>query len=491
MSGIAGQFGKSDPRILSSILDKIKHRGKPTGNPWIGKTSAMGALTLHTLIEEPGPYLSSDGECAVVMDGRIPNTLSLDAALSGTDVASTPQTLSVLQGFSKYGIELFEKLEGEFALAIAEKDRMILARDRLGIKPLYYGFHAGILYFASEIKALTDWVDEVHEFPPGHYMLTDQGLFPYRPLIPDAIELENPNASARQLSDRLHDSMRRALPENVEIGVWLSGGVDSSAIAALARPMVKQLHTFSIGAKNAPDLKYARQVAEHIGSIHHERHYDLDEMLNVLDDVIYYLESYDAPLVRSSIANYIVAALAADHVPFVLSGEGGDELFAGYAYQKEYDEGIELTLSVQDAIASLHNTALQRVDRSAAAHGTGVTMPFLDPEIVRYALTIPSRWKIQGENAMEKWPLRKSVDDHLPGSVTWRGKAKFWEGAGAPDVMLEYARGAIDDHDFSEARELREQYNLRSKEEFLFFKIFHKHFGDKVPCSEIGRTLHI
>ena len=491
MSGIAGQFGVKDPQNIVSILNKIKHRGESTGKPWIGQNAAMGALNLPLLVEEPGPYVSPGREYAVVMDGHITNSAALTSSISGVADAPTPQALSVLNGFATHGIGIFERLEGEFALAIAGKNHMILARDNLGIKPLYYGFHQGNLFFASEIKALTECVDEVHEFPPGHYMLTDRGLYSYRPLLPDVVKLENPAESASILSDRLQEALQRSLPKNVGIGVWLSGGVDSSAIAALARPMVKQLHTFSIGVKDAPDLEYARQVAEHIGSTHHEHHYDLDEMLSVLDDVIYHLESYDAPLVRSAIANYIVAGQAADHVPFVLSGEGGDELFAGYAYQKECDEGTELTLSVQDAIADLHNTALQRVDRSATAHGTGVTMPFLDPHVVRYALAVPSCWKIQGDNAMEKWPLRKSVADLLPESVTWRGKAKFWEGAGAPETLAEYARDAVSDREFAEARRLHESYNLRSKEESLFFKIFHGHFGDKVPGSEIGRTLHI
>jgi asparagine synthase (glutamine-hydrolysing) len=195
--------------------------------------------------------------------------------------------------------------------------------------------------------------------------------------------------------------------------------------------------------------------------------------------------------VRSAIGNYLVAELASEHVPFVLSGEGGDELFAGYAYQKDCESEIELTLSVQNAIAALHNTALQRVDRSAAAHGTRVGLPFLDPRVVRFALAIPSRWKIRGPQEVEKWPLRKALEDELPSEVIWRGKSKFWEGSGTTDLIARHAETDISDISFANERELEDGSILRSKEELLYYRIFTKHFSDKVPIEEIGRTKHI
>ena len=272
---------------------------------------------------------------------------------------------------------------------------------------------------------------------------------------------------------------------------WLSGGVDSSVIAALARPFVDRLYTFSAGIEGAPDLRYARQVAQHIGAEHHEQIYSLEEMLSVLDKVIYHLESFDAPLVHSAVSNYLVSKLASDYVPFVLSGEGGDELFAGYSYQKTYSSEVELTLSIQDAIAALHNTALQRVDRSATANNTGVAVPFLDPDVVRYALAIPARWKIRGPQEMEKWPLRQSLADALPDEVIWRGKSKFWEGSGSGVRLSDFAEGEISDEMFTSERDLGTEGQLNSKEELLYYRIFKDHFGDSIPLSEVGRTQYI
>jgi asparagine synthase (glutamine-hydrolysing) len=273
--------------------------------------------------------------------------------------------------------------------------------------------------------------------------------------------------------------------------VWLSGGVDSSVIAALARPFVNRLYAFSAGIEGAPDLHYARQVAQHIGAEYHEHIYTIDEMQEILEKVIYHLESFDAPLVHSAVSNYLVSKLASDYVPFVLSGEGGDELFAGYAYQKDYQSEIELTLSVQSAISALHNTALQRVDRSASALSTGVAVPFLAPEVVRYALAIPARWKIRGHQEMEKWPLRQGLVDTLPDEVIWRGKSKFWEGSGSGETLTNFAETAISDEEFLTERDLGDGDQLRSKEELMYYRIFKQHFGDYVPLAEIGRTLHI
>jgi asparagine synthase (glutamine-hydrolysing) len=491
MSGIFGILSVNEQNLLPKMFEKISHRGTSDPVMWRGPSGALGATGFSVINEKPGPTTTPSGDRAIVMDGRLTNLQELHEELGDHHLKDNSDAEVTLHTFEDLGSRLFDGMEGAFALAIFDKNRLILARDRLGIQPLYYGFCHSDLCFASEIKALSEFVDTVHEFPPGHFLDSDKGLFPYKSYLPEDVQPDGALHSAEQLADQLVASVERALPAGGEVGVWLSGGVDSSVVAALARNCVEQLHTFSAGVEGGPDLIYARQVAQHIGAEHHERIYQLDEMLAVLERVIYHLETFDAPLVRSAIANYLVSELASEHVPFVLSGEGGDELFAGYAYQKEHKSEVELLLSVQNAIGALHNTALQRVDRSASAHSTAVAVPFLDPAVVRYAMAIPVRWKIRGPEAIEKWPLRKSLEETLPDDVIWRKKAKFWEGAGSANFIEEHANEAISDEEFEQERDLSKDFRVRSKEELLYYRIFKQFFGDKVPLVEIGRTQHI
>ena len=283
----------------------------------------------------------------------------------------------------------------------------------MGVAPLYYGRLAdGALCFASEVKALLALTSDVRELPPGCFFDGLQ-VQEYFRLAPQPPLHASPSRMAQELRRHLAAAVERHIG-NGEVGAWLSGGLDSSAMAALARPHVDRLHTFAAGVDGAPDLAYAAEVAAFIGSYHHEVVVTFAHMLAALPAVIYHLESFDALLVRSSITNYLVAQAAADFVPAVFSGEGGDELFAGYAYLKALDPGA-LPDELIDIIGRLHNTALQRVDRSASAHGTVAHVAFLDPEVVAYALQIPAEFKLR--DGVEKWILRRALDGALPESV--------------------------------------------------------------------------
>jgi asparagine synthase (glutamine-hydrolysing) len=256
-------------------------------------------------------------------------------------------------------------------------------------------------------------------------------------------------------------------------------------MAALARPHVKTLHTVAAGLPGAPDLQYAREVARHVQSEHHEVVADLGQMLAVLPDVIYHLESFDALLVRSSITNYLVGRLAAEYVPEVFSGEGGDELFAGYEYLKSLPEE-HLADELLDITKRLHNTALQRVDRCASAHGLVAHVAFLDPEVVDYALRIPVGLKLR--DGVEKWILRRAMDGALPERVLARPKAKFWEGAGVGELLAEYADEKVSDEDFARERMVPNGWRLNTKEELMYYRIFQEHFGRLEDLSWMGRT---
>jgi asparagine synthase (glutamine-hydrolysing) len=255
---------------------------------------------------------------------------------------------------------------------------------------------------------------------------------------------------------------------------------------ALARPHVNTLHTFAGGVAGAPDLIAARQVAEALNTTHHEVVVTLEDMLAALPQVIYHLESFDAPLVRSSVMNYLVAQRAAEHVGSIFSGEGADELFAGYAYLQEMRQD-RLAPELLDITRQLHNTALQRVDRSAAAHGLVAHIPFLDLDVVQYAMRIPAELKLwRDEHAVEKWILRRSLEGTLPEAILWRQKAKFWHGSGLEDMLSDHAENVISDGEMGQAPP--EGHVLRSKEEMMYYRIFRQQFGDLDDLSWVGRT---
>lgn len=357
-------------------------------------------------------------------------------------------------------------------------------RDELGVAPLYLATSEDdSILFASEVKAFLPDYPGITEMPPAH-ILNNEGIKPYYTLRKGLNDQHDPLAVAGKLKTTLESAVRKRIHCNT-MGAWLSGGLDSSTIAALARPHLKSLHTFAGGLENAPDLYHARNVASFIGSIHHEVILTMEKILKILPDVIYQVESFDALLVRSSIINLAVAMEASDYVSEVFSGEGGDELFAGYAYLKDIPPFMldEELISITNA---LHNTALQRVDRSASSFGTTAHLIFTDPEVIEFAMGIPIELKIKNE--MEKWILRKAMTNMLPESVLNRTKSKFWEGAGIGTLLWDHAARNITDSDFLKERNLANGWTLNTKEELLFYRIFKEHFGELQQLDWMGRS---
>ena len=491
MGAIAGVMSINEKWSAEEILSVMTFRGTSSINSWKNKHGSLAGIGIAAIGENPGPVEMKAGERAAVFDGHLINTAALVDDLKINNLSFESEAELVLGMYELYGQAAFEKLEGHFSIGIIDGERVLLARDHLGVRSLYYGFSNGNFAFASEIKALADTCTVVHALPRGTALISDEGIYPLGNYQPEPIALNNPQEWTDRLAILLEEAVLTCAPEGSEVGVWLSGGVDSSVVAALAQKLHGQIHTFSVGLDGAPDLKYAQRVAEHLGTNHHVRIYDFPAALKILEEVIFHLESFDGPLVRSAIGNYLVAQSASDYVSFVYSGEGGDELFAGYSYQKDHTSPLELTLSVQQAIAALHNTALQRVDRSAAAHQTRAGLPFLDPRVVRFALAIPPSLKIYGPDKIDKWPLRKAMEETLPAEIIWRKKAKFWEGTGAADLLIDYAEDQISDSDFMAESNLGLEGRIRSKEELLFYRIYKDHFGNRVPLGEIGGTRHV
>ena len=373
---------------------------------------------------------------------------------------------------------------GDGHFAIANCGEFFIKRDPIGVAPLYYGFIEDDLFcFASEVKGMLEFTRDVHELLPGH-IYNGRKMEPYFQLKIEPQLKDNPRKIAQGLRKRLEAAIEKRTG-NGDVGGWLSGGLDSSVLAALARPHFATFHTFTAGLPGAPDVENAQLVADYIHSEHHSLEVKIDDMLAVLPEVIYHLESFDAWLVRSSILNYLVAKLASDYVPAILSGEGGDELFAGYEYLKSLKPS-ELADELIDIISRLHNTALQRVDRCASAHGTVAHVIFLDPEIIDYALRIPVEFKLK--DGIEKWILRQAVADILPEAIVNRPKAKFWEGAGVHEIMAQYAENIISDTSFAKERTLPNGWQLESKEELLYYGIFREHFGEFDDLNWMGRT---
>jgi asparagine synthase (glutamine-hydrolysing) len=441
MSGIAGcALGGAEAQV-TTMLERIGHRG-PSG-------SLIGGAPDATL-------------GVVWTDGQTVAERTLRSELTAVDCGGP----------------------GRMAMAACSSNGLRLTRDRIGIAPLYYGSDEdGVLYFASEVKALLPFIRRAKCLPPG-CALSDGTLRRYVPPIESGAVTRSSGAVAGELRARLSEAVRQSITGE-EMCSWLSGGIDSSVIAALARPHVRRLRTFAAGLPGATDLEYARQVAEHIDSEHYEIVVGLHEMLRILPDVIYHLESFDALLVRSSILNYIVGRAASGFGDATLSGEGADELFAGYDYLKELDDA-QLDAELLEITGQLHNTALQRVDRCSSAHGMIAHVPFLAPDVVDLAFRIPVKFKLR--NGVEKWIVREAAEDLLPESVLNRTKSKFWEGSGVGNMLAEHAEASVSDADFAVERMLPNGWELRTKEELMNYRVFREHFGELEALDWMGRT---
>jgi asparagine synthase (glutamine-hydrolysing) len=441
MAGIAGIKSSEKHELVNQMLDKMLHRGRA----W------------RDIIEARGKTFGAIG-------------------LKNQEQALTELKMG--------GLAQDSTSTARFAQALASDSGFELKRDPLGIAPLYYGWTIdGEFCFASEMKGLLVATRDIHELLPGHCFDGQKGEIYYELSVRTPLN-ESPDQIARELRKRLDASVEKSIG-NGKVGAWLSGGLDSSTMAALAHQHVSHLPTFAGGLPGAPDLEFARLMAKYIQADHHEVIVNPEEILAALPEVIYYLETFDALLIRSSILNFLVAKRASNYVPVVFSGEGGDELFAGYDYLKFLDPAA-IPAELIDITGRLHNTALQRVDRCAAAHGTVAHVGFLDPDVVEYALHIPAEYKLR--NGVEKWILRQAVADILPEPVLNRPKAKFWQGAGFEDLLAVYAEENVSEADFDRERQLANGWKLNTKEELLYYRIFREHFGEFDDLSWMGRT---
>jgi asparagine synthase (glutamine-hydrolysing) len=494
MCGILGAFSPTEEqkKQFAAVLSTLKHRGPDHEGIVVGKDSLLGHQRLSIVDVEGGnqPFECPETKRSLICNGEIYNYSVLRDTFPEYPFKTRSDSEVILPLYAARGETAAADLDGMFSLLVSEGSSFYAARDPIGIKPLYYGTDGASLFFASEMKALVSLSERIYEFPNGHYYRSGQGLVPYYQL-PDPDSFITDRAEAvRLISSGLRESVRKRLMSDVPVGVFLSGGLDSSLIAALMAEHIEGLHSFSVGFEGAPDLKAARKVAEHLGTIHHEYVYTSQDVLKALPRVIYHLESFDPALIRSAIPCYFVSQLAGSKVKVVLSGEGSDELFAGYSYLTDFSDPGDLQIESRRILNGLHNLNLQRVDRMTMAHGLEGRVPFLDTDFIETVLHIHPSLKLPGAFGIEKGILRDSFRGLLPDEIMYRDKMEFAQGCGS-STFLEDRAASIPDTELSEAR--NKGFPVSTKEELMYYRLFRDYYDHPDAMTLVGRwkgTLH-
>ena len=493
MCGICGYFGENVSGFPLPI-EKLRHRG-PDGSGVVSGPHFKFGHTRLAIIDVSGgvqPMSNSNGTVCIVYNGEVYNFRSLRAELEKEyEFKTNSDTEVILHLYEKEGPAGLTRLDGMFALAIVDmrgRDaRLILARDPLGIKPLYIKTNDQYLFFASELKAF-DSITDVIEFPPGHIFIVDEGYHAYYKIPADCRNDLNWKDTLSEIRMRLIKAVVKRLMSDVPLGSFLSGGLDSSLITALMKLGREKFHTFSVTLEKSSDRHYAQLAAKYLDTMHHEIVVTPGEIWEALPKVIFHLESFDQSLVRSAVANYFLAKAAAEEVKVVLTGEGADELFAGYEYLERFREPGDLHRELWDITNALHNTNLQRVDRLTMAHGLEARVPFLDTEVIDLAMGIPPDFKRNTMDGITKWCLREAFRDDglLPDEIIGRDKEKFAEGSGFARILQQMVMEKTSDAGY--IRELERKTPLRSREEYYYFDIFCSHFGRDQAMSLVGRS---
>ena len=404
----------------------------------------------------------------------------------------------ILALYKKYGVDFVDKLNGIFAFVIydQQKDTYMIARDHMGIIPLYQGRdEKGQYYIASELKALEGVCTTIETFLPGHYRSSSSSDMVqwYTRDWEEYSAVKDEVSDAQELKDALEASVKRQLMSDVPYGVLLSGGLDSSIISALAKQYASmrvesgdeqpawypQLHSFAIGLEGSPDLTAAQKVADHIGTVHHEVHFTVEEGLNAIRDVIYHLETYDITTVRASTPMYLLArVIKSMGIKMVLSGEGADEIFGGYLYFHKAPSAEAFHEETVRKLSKLHLYDCNRANKSLAAFGVEGRVPFLDKEFMDVAMRLQPSDKMCGGGKIEKHILRETFGHMLPDEVAWRQKEQFSDGVGYSwiDSLKELVQNEVSDQDLADAKFRFPIQTPTTKEEYHYRTIFQEHF---------------
>ena len=506
MCGIVGIFNVQEQTdaVRQKALEmsrRIRHRGPDWSGIWCGGSAVLAHERLSIVDPKSGgqPLLSPDGKLVLAVNGEIYNHQEIRRRYAGKyDFQTGSDCEVILALYRDKGPDFLEELSGIFAFALydVEKDAFLIARDPIGVIPLYIGFDAdGTVYAASELKALEGQCDRYEPFLPGHlYWSREPGM--KRWYTRDWMEYEavkDGPASTLAVREALMDAVKRQLMSDVPYGVLLSGGLDSSVISAIAekysamrieddsktRAWWPRLHSFAVGLKGAPDLDKARLVAEHIGTVHHEINYTIQEGLDALRDVIYYTETYDVTTIRASTPMYLLArVIKSMGIKMVLSGEGADEIFGGYLYFHKAPSAQAFHEETVRKLSKLHLYDCLRANKSLSAWGVEGRVPFLDKEFLDVAMRLNPAIKMCPGATIEKKIVREACADLIPEEVAWRQKEQFSDGVGYSwiDTLKRITAEAVSDEQMEKAAERFPIHPPHNKEEYYYRSIFSELF---------------
>ncbi|MDQ3847225.1 MAG: asparagine synthase B, partial [Bacteroidota bacterium] len=516
MCGVLGIFDlKRNADELRGLALQLSRKQRHRGPDWSGIFTSDNAILAHErlAIVDPAsgkqPLFSPDGNLVLAVNGEIYNHRELRKQLKEPYPFQTESDCEIILAlYREKGINFLEDLNGIYAFALYDKeqDAYFIARDHIGIIPMYMGWDEwGNFYVASELKCLVGTCNRIQEFLPGHYMYSKEGQELKKWYTREWEKYENVKDNVTDISElkrALEEAVHRQLMSDVPYGVLLSGGLDSSIVSAVAKKYSArrietedlkdawwpQLHSFAVGLKESPDLKAARKVADHIGTVHHEVNFTVQEGLDALRDVIYHIETYDVTTIRASTPMYLLArVIKSMGVKMVLSGEGSDELFGGYLYFHKAPNPQAFHEETVRKLSKLHSYDCLRANKSLAAWGVEGRVPFLDKEFIDVAMRLNPTDKMAGNGKIEKWVLRKAFEDYLPHEVVWRQKEQFSDGVGYSwiDSLKKITSEQVSDEQLKHAAHRFPLNTPTTKEEYYYRSIFSEFF----PGDEAARCV--
>ncbi len=510
MCGILGIFKKEDLQVeLAQELSKrMRHRGPDMQDYQVSEDGKSiithERLAIIDLVTGKQPIQGTDN-AYVVHNGEIYNHQELrDTILSDFTFRTTCDSEVIVKLYEKYGTDFCNLLDGVFGFIVMQDDKFMVARDPIGVKPLYYGTDkTGTYYFSSELKAIETECDNVKAFPPGHFFTEETGFVKYFQPKWEQLELCQEAYDSKKLRDSLIQATQKRLMSDVPIGVLLSGGLDSSLISSITARLMKEsgqkLLSFSIGMdETAPDIIAAKEVAEFIGTEHHGIHFSFEEGLAIIKKLVWHLETYDITSIRASTPMYIMSKYIRDlGIKVVLSGEGSDEIFGGYLYFHNAPSDEEFQQETIRRVQLLSTADCLRADKSTMAWALEARVPFLDKDFLETAMKIEASEKRpdRANGKMEKHILRKAFDDKenpwLPEHILWRQKEQFSDGVGYSwiDQLIDHCANEISDEEFAKAESLYPINTPTTKEAFYMRKIFHEHFPSDAAAETVKKWI--